>query len=73
MKIKHIPSIRLNAIETLKALNLNVNQDFHALRSSQVDALLECAIAAKYQAPFNANGSRARYFHAKLIREAKLK
>lgn len=42
--------------------------DFHALRSSQVDALLTAADRYKYRKPKNANGSRARYFHAYLQR-----
>jgi hypothetical protein len=45
--------------------------DFHALRSSQVDTLLTAADHYKYRKPKNANGSRARYFHAYLRRVCK--
>jgi hypothetical protein len=42
--------------------------DFHTLSSIQVEALLVEADAVKYRKPKNANGSRARYFHAFLTR-----
>lgn len=44
--------------------------DFHALPSDVVEALTAAANAAKYRKPRNANGSRTRYFHARLIRAA---
>jgi hypothetical protein len=47
-----------------------INTDFHALGSSDVDVLVESADASKYRKPANANGSRARYFHAHLSRIA---
>ena len=43
---------------------------FHALDSDTVAALLVEADAVKYRRPKNANGSRARYFHAYVIRAA---
>lgn len=46
------------------------NVDFHALRSSQVDQIIYAADARGYKAPKNAKGSRARYFHAYLVRTA---
>ena len=48
----------------------NARGDFHALTSDQVDGLLVEAAAHKYRKPRNANGSRARYFHAHLRRVA---
>lgn len=43
---------------------------FHALRSEEVEALLAHADRRGYRKPRNANGSRARYFHAYLVRLA---
>jgi hypothetical protein len=43
-------------------------EDFHALPSSKIDMLLEHADRVKYRKPKDANGSRARYFHAYLYR-----
>ncbi len=71
MKERHQESYRFHARETLKMLNIAVGQDFHTLSSSQVERLLDTAIAARYQKPRNANGSLARYFHDKLQRQAK--
>ena len=42
--------------------------DFHELSTGAVEALLRQADARKYRKPKNANGSRARYFHAKVMR-----
>lgn len=47
-----------------------VDRDFHALPSADVDAILREADARQYRRPRNANGSRARYFHAYLTRAA---
>ena len=44
--------------------------DFHALPSDRVSQLLVYADLHKYRRPRNANGSRARYFHAYLSRLA---
>lgn len=44
--------------------------DFHALRSEQVEGLLHWAKAYGYREPNNANGSKARYFFAMLQRHA---
>jgi len=44
--------------------------DFHALRSEQVEGLLHWAKAYGYRKPKNANGSKARYFFAMLQRYA---
>ncbi len=44
--------------------------DFHTLGSAQVECLVERARAYGYRQPKNANGSRARYFHAYVDRVA---
>jgi hypothetical protein len=45
--------------------------DFHALNTDKVERLLLHANANKYRKPANANGSRARYFHAYLVRQCR--
>ena len=40
-----------------------VGQDFHTLRASQVEVLLNWADHYHYRKPKNANGSRGRYFY----------
>ncbi len=47
--------------------------DFHALDSAAVERIIAEADAYGYRAPRNANGSRARYFHAYLTRTASRK
>ena len=64
---------RLDARQILFGREIPMNVDFHALRSSQVDEIIHAANAHGYQAPKNANGSRARYFHAYLMRAAQRK
>ena len=71
VKLRHRASAGLMARMTLENMNIAVGQDFHTLRSEQVDALLAEADRMRYQKPANANGSRARYFHDKLQREAR--
>lgn len=62
-----------HARETLARMKIPVGEDFHALRSSQVDLLLAEAKRVKYKKPKNANGSKARYFHDRLQRQAQAK
>lgn len=45
--------------------------DFHALTIAQVDVILEQAKQWGYSKPRNANGSKARYFHAYMFRKKK--
>lgn len=71
MKPKHKPAVGSMARITLENMNIAVGQDFHTLRSEQVDALLAEADRVRYQKPAHANGSRARYFHDRLQREAR--
>lgn len=70
MKARHAAAYRLDAREVLKAINAAVGQDFHTLRSKQVEALLTEADRVRYVAPKGANGSRARYFYQQLQRRA---
>lgn len=73
MKSRHVAGYRLDVIETLRWCGIPEGADFHALRHEQVGKLLEAADRAKYRAPKNANGSRARYFHDLLQRRAQRK
>ncbi len=59
---------RADATRILTACN--AYGDFHALPSSAVDLLIDFADIHRYRKPRNANGSRARYFHAYLTRRA---
>lgn len=45
-----------------------INEDFHRLTTDQVAGVIAAADFRRYRAPKNANGSRARYFHAYLRR-----
>jgi hypothetical protein len=45
-----------------------LDKDFHALTSAEVERVLAAADERKYRKPKNANGSRARYFHASMVR-----
>jgi hypothetical protein len=45
--------------------------DFHALNAAQKDQLGVEADRVKYRRPPNANGSRLRYFHDRLQRQAR--
>ncbi len=58
------------AREILNDLHGDSEHDFFTLSSSQKEELLHHAKEAKYKKPANANGSRARYFHAHLTRIA---
>lgn len=62
-----------DAAEILSRLGVSYDdarRDFHRLPSAAVESLLSEAKARGYRQPVNANGSRARYFHAYLIRAA---
>jgi hypothetical protein len=63
---------RTDARATLAALDIPIGADFHALNRSQVDALLFEAKRARYRRPQNANGSKARYYHDRLQRLARI-
>lgn len=70
MKQRHVAGARLDAVLTLSLCNIHRSQDFHSLSSTQVKCLLKSADENHYQKPKSANGSRARYFHALLVRRA---
>jgi hypothetical protein len=72
MKIRHIEAYRVNARAILTGLKIGIGQDFHTLSREQVDGLLTEANRVRYQQPKTANGSRARYFHDRLQRQAGL-
>lgn len=59
---------RHEAHAILTVCGIRPDLDFHELSTSAVDALLRQADARKYRKPKNANGSRARYFHARVMR-----
>jgi hypothetical protein len=61
---------RHTARDTLARCGAPLDADFHALGSSVIEAIVEAARAYGYRKPKNANGSRARYFHAYLMRTA---
>lgn len=54
----------------LEQAGITLNEDFHALSSDQVRALIDLADADKYRAPKSASGSRARCYYAALQRRA---
>lgn len=56
------------ALALLKSRGVDLKLDFYAQRWSAVDEILAVADLAKYKVPKNANGSRARYFYARLER-----
>ena len=60
--------IKSDACVILKELGIPRGENFHVLRSSKVDELLDVARKYGYQKPKNANGSRGRYFHDYLQR-----
>lgn len=66
---------RLNRFEALELARLHrfpLDSDFHALRSSEVEGVIAAADSRGYRKPRNANGSRARYFHAYVRRAARV-
>ena len=60
----------LEARETLARCRVPLGADFFTLSTTQVMDLLAEAVRHKYHKPKNANGSRGRYFHARLQRRA---
>lgn len=61
---------RDDARAALKRMQLDPHGDYFTLRAYEVENLLEEADRWEYRKPANANGSRARYFHAMLKRRA---
>lgn len=58
------------ARELARLYRIPLDRDFHSLNSETVESILAAADEWKYRKPRNANGSRARYFHAYLVRRA---
>lgn len=50
---------------------LDLSKDFFTLSHSEVQVVLDLAKAAKYRKHKNANGSTARYYFARLQRQAR--
>jgi hypothetical protein len=61
---------RADAYALANAYRIPLGLDFHALDTAQVENVIAAADSVKYRKPANANGSRARYFHARLVRAA---
>lgn len=59
------------ACAILVGIGARRGDDFHALRSSQVDDLLKAADHYGYRKPKNANGSRGRYFYSFVQRKCR--
>ena len=62
---------KLSARDVLGRIGGGPLVDFHELRSSQVDQLLEFASIEGYRKPANASGSKARMYYQSLVRRAK--
>jgi hypothetical protein len=61
---------RETAQDILARCHLSATPNFFTLSNSDVVDLLLEADAVKYRKPKNANGSRARYFYAHVLRAA---
>jgi len=59
------------ARHVLAAYAIPIGADFHTLGSDQIAGILAAADWCNYRKPRNANGSRARAFHARLDRLAR--
>jgi hypothetical protein len=62
-----------DARHVLGLCRVPLGADFHTLDSETVESLLQHADAWRYRKPRNANGSRGRYWHARLDRLANRK
>lgn len=62
---------QVGARRALMIIGATEDQDFHTLDSGQAETVLQFADAARYRSPKNANGSRARYYFARLQRRAR--
>lgn len=59
---------RRNHASLVTAYNIPT-RDFFTLTPTEVGRVLDAADSVGYRKPRNANGSRARYFHARLMRD----
>lgn len=71
MKQRHKSSEASYARLVLSSAKIAIGQDFHTLKSWQVDKILVEADRVRYRKPDTANGSRGRYFHDLLQRRAR--
>ena len=71
MKARHAEANRAAALAVFAAANCTPDQNFFTLSASQVDVFLVEADRVRYQKPKNANGSRGRYFYARMQRHAR--
>lgn len=62
---------RSQAYDLASNYGFRLDVDFHTLSASDVERVIAAADNWRYRAPRNANGSRARYFHAYLQRLAR--
>lgn len=61
---------RQTALDLAARYHIPLDVDYHTINSSTVESIIAAANERKYRKPTNANGSRARYFHAALVRAA---
>jgi hypothetical protein len=73
MKSKHAASYALEARALLGLLKIRVGQQYHSLRTVQIESLRLQADAAKYQAPKDSNRPREHSFFDLLQRRAQEK
>ena len=59
------------ALPAFNSAGISLKDDFHTLRSSQVEVIVQLAKESGYRKPKNANGSTGRYYFAALQRAAR--
>lgn len=59
------------ALDIATHFRIDLRKDFFTLSPEEVGAVLDAADFARYRKPRHANGSRARYYFAKLQRDAR--
>lgn len=62
---------RSAALAVFEKWGIDPSEDFFTLTPSQVCMIVEEADRQKYRKPKNANGSRGRYFYARMQRKAR--
>lgn len=60
-----------NATGLASQFHIPLGRDWFTLNNSEVCNVIEAADHVKYRKPKNANGSRGRYFYARLNRAAR--
>lgn len=56
----------------LNTEGISLKENFHTLRPSQVEAIVQLAKESGYRKPRNANGSTGRYYFQALARKARI-